>query len=291
MQFPIDMNYSDIVRYAHEVYAGGPINVIKKFIKMILKSLGLGITSYSHLTHLEKRLSELTAENRELRDLEFMDALPAHDSVQISELLPRSRSQLRQDLFVLAEHKFKREGFFVEFGATNGLDLSNSYLLAQEFNWRGILVEPAKVWTDQLRLNRPESHIETLCVWKETASKVDFIETDASELSTLKMFSNMDVHSDLRRNGKTYEVSTISLIDLLKKYDAPKQIDYLSIDTEGSEFEILNAFNFSEYSFGVITVEHNYTPQRDLIYSLLTKVGYKRVYESISKIDDWYIRV
>jgi FkbM family methyltransferase len=256
---------------------------------MILKSLGLGITSYSHLAHLEKRLSEVTAENRELRDLEFVNTLGLGNSRQIVKLLPRSKSQLRQDLFVLTEHGFKRQGYFVEFGATNGVDLSNSYLLAMEFDWKGILVEPAKVWIDQLRLNRPESHIETLCVWKETGSKIDFIETDASELSTLKMFSNKDGHSELRKNGRTYEVGTISLNDLLKKYDAPKLIDYLSIDTEGSELEILNAFDFSEYSFGVITVEHNHTPQREHIYSLLTSKGYKRIFETISNIDDWYV--
>ena len=265
--------------------------MIKQFVRMILKSLGLGITSYSHLAHLEKRLSEVTAENRELRDLEFVNTLGSENSTQIVKLLPRSKSQLRQDLFVLTEHRFKRQGYFVEFGATNGVDLSNSYLLAMEFEWKGILVEPAKVWIDQLRLNRPESHIETLCVWKETGSKIDFIETDASELSTLKMFSNKDVHSELRKNGRTYEVSTISLNDLLKKYDAPKQIDYLSIDTEGSELEILNAFDFSKHSFGVITVEHNHTPQRELIYSLLTSKGYKRIFETVSNIDDWYTRL
>ncbi len=264
--------------------------MIKQFIRMILKSLGLGITSYSHLAHLEKRLTEVTAENRELRDLEFINALSPVNSARITDLLPRSKSQLRQDLFVLTEHKFKKQGFFVEFGATNGVDLSNSHLLVDGFDWKGILVEPAKVWINELRLNRPESHIETLCVWKETGSKIEFIEADASELSTLKMFLDKDVHSELRQKGKTYEVNTISLIDLLNKYEAPKRIDYLSIDTEGSEFEILNAFDFSEYTFDVITVEHNHTPQRELIYSLLTSKGYKRVYETISNIDDWYTR-
>lgn len=264
--------------------------MIKQFIKMILKSLGLGITSHSHLAHLEKRLSEVTTENRELRDREFLLAMGSENTHQISTLLQRSKSQLRQDLFALTQHGFKKHGFFVEFGATNGIDLSNSYLLAKDFGWRGILAEPAKVWSDQLKLNRPESNIESLCVWKESGSTFDFIEAEASELSTLKMFSDKDVHRDLRKKGKTYKVSTISLMELLDKYDAPKYIEYLSIDTEGSEFEILNAFDFSEYSFGVITVEHNYSPQRELIHSLLASKGYKREYLEISSIDDWYVR-
>lgn len=264
--------------------------MIKQFIKMIFKSLGLGVTSHSHLAHLEKRLSEVTIENRELRNQEFLIAMGSENTHQISTLLQRSKSQLRQDLFVLTQHGFKKQGFFVEFGATNGIDLSNSYLLAKDFEWRGILAEPAKVWLDQLRLNRPESHIESLCVWKESGSTFDFIEADASELSTLQIFSDKDVHRDLRKKGKTYKVSTISLMDLLDKYEAPKYIEYLSIDTEGSEFEILNAFDFSAYSFGVITVEHNHTPQRELIYSLLASKGYTRKYPEISSVDDWYVR-
>ena len=65
-----------------------------------------------------------------------------------------SKSQLRQDLFVLSEHNFKENGFFVEFGSTNGVDLSNTYILETKFNWKGILAEPAKIWHSSLKDNR-----------------------------------------------------------------------------------------------------------------------------------------
>ena len=55
-----------------------------------------------------------------------------------------SKSQYRQDLFVLSELEFKRDGFFVEFGATNGINGSNSFILEKNFGWKGILAEPAK---------------------------------------------------------------------------------------------------------------------------------------------------
>ncbi|WP_199925172.1 FkbM family methyltransferase [Neorhizobium sp. SOG26] len=77
---------------------------------------------------------------------------------------------------------------------------------------------------------------------------------------------------------------------MLRKYGAPRQIDYLSIDTEGSEFDILQAFDFGEYEFGIITCEHNYTPQREKIHDLLVANGYVRVWEKVSRFDDWYIR-
>jgi hypothetical protein len=76
---------------------------------------------------------------------------------------------------------------------------------------------------------------------------------------------------------------------LLDKHHAPRHIEYLSIDTEGSEFDILNAVDFKKYSFDIITVEHNYTSAREKIYSLLTKHGYKRQFQDISSFDDWYI--
>jgi FkbM family methyltransferase len=190
---------------------------------------------------------------------------------------------------VLTELDFKKNGYFVEFGATNGVDLSNSYLLEKEFEWTGILAEPAQCWHQELRENR-SSHIETNCVWRDSKSTLNFNEVDSAELSTISTYSSSDNHSATRKNGKNYEVSTISLLDLLEKYNAPKQIDYLSIDTEGSEFEILSNFDFAKYQFNVITVEHNYTPIRGQIFNLLTSNGYKRKYIGLSKWDDWYVR-
>ena len=84
-------------------------------------------------------------------------------------------------------------------------------------------------------------------------------------------------------------MSTISLYDMLKKHNAPQFIDYLSIDTEGSEYEILNAFDFSAYRFGCITVEHNFTPMREKIFNLLSQNGYERKFTEFSRFDDWYV--
>jgi hypothetical protein len=85
-------------------------------------------------------------------------------------------------------------------------------------------------------------------------------------------------------------VDTVTLNDVLIQHRAPAVIDYLSIDTEGSEFLILQSIDFDHWSFKVITVEHNYMPQRNLIYKLLAQNGYKRVLEHISLMDDWYIK-
>ena len=203
----------------------------------------------------------------------------------------KSRSQIGQDFFALSALEFKSGGYFVEFGATNGLDLSNTYMLETEFNWTGILAEPAICWHEDLKKNR-NCHIDTRCVWSESNKVLVFNETTAPVLSTIDSFSSSDIqHSKLREDGKRYDVMTISLNDLLTEYSAPFDIDYLSIDTEGSEFEILSSLNFEKYNIKVITCEHNFTPARVKIHDLLSSKGYVRTKTDMSQFDDWYIKI
>ena len=189
------------------------------------------------------------------------------------------------------ESNKKTKGFFVEFGATDGVGLSNSYMLEHNFGWTGILAEPAVIWHDKLKKNRPNSLIETSCVWKNTGSKLTFNQTNIAELSTISEYSGSDRHEHEREGGEKYEVDTITLLDLLEKYKAPQIVDYLSIDTEGSELEILKAF-FAEnkyYKIKIITCEHNFTAARDEIYQLLKKHGYQRKHQLFSEWDDFYV--
>ncbi|MDG1893469.1 MAG: FkbM family methyltransferase [Fuerstiella sp.] len=202
-----------------------------------------------------------------------------------------SYSQIFQDLFVQYVLGEKHSGFFCEFGATDGVELSNSYMLETHYGWKGICAEPARGWHEQLRRNRPNASVETDCVWTTTGEKLRFNEVDSRELSTINLFSNDDGHARKRsgRQSTTYEVSTISLNDLLAKYDAPREFDYLSIDTEGSELSILEKVDYSRYCPRVITVEHNFTENREGIFRLLSGQGYRRVFKNFSGFDDWYL--
>lgn len=178
-------------------------------------------------------------------------------------------------MFVLSELNFKRNGFFLEFGATNGIHLSNTYLLETDFEWNGILAEPAKLWHNELDKNR-KAIIDKRCVWKRSGETLNFNETISAELSTIDSYSSSDHLANAREGGKKYSVETISLFDLLTEYKAPKEIDYLSIDTEGSEFDILENFDFKEYKFRVITCEHNSSPMREKLDELFQKNGYEK---------------
>jgi len=260
---------------------------MKRFLKKMLKKFGVSITRSSEFEELRQKLRQSSLA---LQDIEILQRLNSDNARHLLQFFSKSRSQLRQDLFVLSYFAFKRNGYFLEFGATNGLDLSNTFLMEKEFGWKGILAEPASCWHKDLKKNR-SCHIEMDCVWKDSTSTLTFNQVARhAELSTISSFSDADSHKGSRKKGKIYDVKTISLNDLLQKYKAPKHIDYLSIDTEGSEYEILSHFDFSKYTFEVITCEHNFTPMREKLYSLLTRNGYQRVFEDISLFDDWYIK-
>lgn len=204
-----------------------------------------------------------------------------------------TKSQNYQDIFALYESKFKKNGFFVEFGATDGDAISNTNLLEKKYGWKGILAEPNPVYHEALYKNR-NCNISRNCVYSVTGEPIEFIAAETSDISGIKEFANKDEHAENRKNGKTISVMTISLLHLLTEYDAPKEIDYLSIDTEGSEYHILEAFfkDTRGYNIRTMTVEHNYVlEEREKIFDLLTKNGYKRKFAMFSRWDDFYVKV
>lgn len=256
---------------------------MKTIIKKFLKIFNLSLTKSDFYENLKK-------DRVNLNNLEFLSQLKYSNFQEIYNHLKISKSELKQDFFVLEELNYKRNGFFIEFGACNGIDYSNTYILEKYYNWDGILAEPSKSWHKNLTNNR-NCKIEKNCVWTHTGKLIKFNEVKDNIYSTVESFSFNDDHKNKRMHGNYYNVETISLNDLLKKHNAPKNIDYLSIDTEGSEYEILKEFHFNEFDIKIITCEHNYTINRNKIFNLLKDNGYQRVFEKLSKHDDWYIKL
>lgn len=199
-----------------------------------------------------------------------------------------SYSQRFQDLFGLWENNFALTGYFVEFGAMSGVDFSNSYLM-EKLGWDGIVAEPHPTFSERLHQNR-RCTVSTKCVSNTTGDKVTFHAVKGRPaLSTMEGFGEHDVRSHFREQYVEHQVETITLNDLLDDAGAPATIDYLSIDTEGSEPVILGAFDFDRHPVRALVVEHN-DHQRDELYELLTGKGYKRKWPHLSGHDDWYVR-
>ena len=198
-----------------------------------------------------------------------------------------SYSQLNQDLEVIKLYNKKENGFFIEIGASDGINLSNTYLLETKYKWNGICCEPIPDKFTQLVKNRPNSICYDKAVYNSSGLIVNFdIANDSDMLSGIS--NHIDNHKSIvDKNKTTIPVQTISLLDLLKNANAPLFIEYMSLDTEGSEFEILKNFDFEKYTFGLIDVEHNYVePRRTNIKKLLLSKGY--IYKGENKWDDMY---
>lgn len=205
-------------------------------------------------------------------------------------LVRKSKAQLFQDLWALWVSNERRGGYFVEFGAANGVFLSNTYMLEKEMGWRGVVSEPNPMFLDSIKANR-DCEISTKCVFSSSGQSLKFLATPKGEFSRLADVNPGDGHEPTRRATFTeLMIESISLNDLLVEHRAPQCIDYLSIDTEGSEFQILEQFDFDRWDVRAITVEHNFMPMREALYDLLTSKGYRRWWPELSRFDDWYVK-
>lgn len=239
--------------------------------------------------HTFDRLIQSERELHRLRQCwDFLRHIDANHVHRALKLLADTRGENFQDLFAALLIGDRENGFFVEFGATDGVTGSNTLFFESRAGWKGIVAEPARVWHEKLAMNR-KCMISHECVWSISGEQVEFCEAGDAGFSTIARFADLDRHASKRKQSTNYSVPTISLDDLLARHDAPAIIDFLSLDTEGSELDILAAFSFDRYRVSVLVVEHNFRPERDALQDLLTRNGMVRVLPGLSRYDDWYV--
>jgi hypothetical protein len=197
-------------------------------------------------------------------------------------MIKKSYSQLGQDLWVLDKYPINN-GYFVDVGFNDGIEINNTYLL--ELNgWTGIGVDPMpKNYT-----NRNNTKIFVEAVYSEADIELDFAIHGALSGFVNKINHHKKILTDT--TTEFIKLKTKTLTQILQTADAPEFIHYLSLDTEGSEYEILETLDYKKYSFGCITVEHNYLEiNRSKIRRLLESFGYKL--DKKLKWDDCYVNV
>jgi FkbM family methyltransferase len=197
-----------------------------------------------------------------------------------------AHGQILQDLWALWELDLKPDGYFVEFGAYDGTSHSNTKLLEERFGWTGLLAEPNPDMAEVLRRTRSAA-VDSRCVWDVTGETVELMLTGDAELSTVADHAERDLHSDARQATavRTEAITTVSLNDLLDEHSAPEIIDFMSVDTEGTELRILKSFDFSKHRPRLVAVEHN---GRDDMDALMFANGYERRFRGLSDWDAWY---
>ena len=207
-------------------------------------------------------------------------------------------SQANQDLFVLYfTHYAGKKGFYVEIGAGDGVNISNTYLL-EKADWQGIIVDPVNYNSENIKLRKCIK--DKRAVYSRSGLKLPFfvVESFPTSADQIENFSGILEH--IRDNVKTLpnkiiNVETVSLNDLLEQYNAPNKIDYISIDTEGSEFEIIKNFDFNKYDVEIFTIEHNFASFRKDVIKLLNEKEYFRLPNVeqggfVVAYEDWYIK-
>jgi FkbM family methyltransferase len=178
------------------------------------------------------------------------------------------KSQFEQDRHVLSVYNNKRNGYFIEIGAYDGIESSNTYVLEKDFGWNGICIECNPRFYNTL-INSRNCLKSDNAIYNIDGREMEFY--DSGGYAGLVETNN---HKHIINDPKII-VKTKKLVTLLDEIKAPSFIEYLSLDTEGSEYEILKEHNFDKYKFGYICVEHNRIEKnRKAIRELLESKGY-----------------
>ena len=194
-------------------------------------------------------------------------------------------SQIGQDQNVISFFNNKTEMYFIDIGAFDGKKLSNTFLLEKNYNWKGICSEPLPQAFEKLTKCR-SVHCDNHAVFSKSGLSLNF-SSYKTRSGITQYIDHPHLAQEVRKRPQII-VKTITLQNLLDKYNAPKIINYFSLDTEGSELEILKSVDFSKYTFLYISLEHNYIePKRTKMRKLLLNNGY--LYKGENKHDDDYI--
>ncbi|MCA9329774.1 FkbM family methyltransferase [Candidatus Saccharibacteria bacterium] len=199
-----------------------------------------------------------------------------------------SYAQLHQDRDVLEYLKDKRNGYFVDVGALDGKHISNTYLLEKEYGWTGLCCEANPTTFKKLVKTRSCACIDG-AMYSIDGLELEFTCADALSGITTHQDTPNVAHQQKIAAGSKIKVRTRTLTSVLDSCGAPAHIDYLSIDTEGSEMEILQGIDFTRYTFGFIDLEHNYVqPRRQQMHLFLKSKGYRHY--KANQWDDYYVR-
>lgn len=191
----------------------------------------------------------------------------------------KSYNQHGQEIWVREVLNNKKDGFFVDIGAFNGVVDSNSYFLEKELNWKGICVEA-----------NPEYY------WGlSSARSCHMINAAVMPYSGYCLFQGINTYPTTASSHPN-AVKCFTLNEILDTFNAPKDIDYMSLDIEGHEFDVLSTLDFARWNIHLLTIEHNSylvgPGKKNLIHNLMTSKGYTRVKEDVlcqfGPFEDWY---
>jgi FkbM family methyltransferase len=161
----------------------------------------------------------------------------------------------------------KSPKFYIELGANDGISQSNTKYLELYDGWNGVLIEPIPELFNKLIKNRSSSNIfvnSACCSFNYSNASMTFL---YANLMSISLDGKSDIRdrqqhavigsAHLNKGESSYElqVPATTLNSILLENDAPKRINFFSLDVEGSELEVLEGIDYDEFVFEFICVE------------------------------------
>ena len=184
----------------------------------------------------------------------------------------------------IAKYLNWENGYFIELGASDGIKFSNTLHLDLYHGWKGVLIEPSPIEFQKLIRNRSKRNSFVNCACVEKSFKDDTLELIYSGLMTIDMNHKLGIEypEDHAKIGsefidvETYrfEVKASTLTDVLVECNSPSEIDFLSLDVEGSELNVLNGLDFNFFTIKYILIE---TREKETIERYLLSFSYHLV--------------
>jgi FkbM family methyltransferase len=168
-------------------------------------------------------------------------------------------------------------GFFIECGANDGVNQSNTWYYEKKLNWRGVLIEPVPEVFKQLKKNRKSENLFFNNVLKSFNDKRKYIRLIYNKKDSLIT----KIESKKNKNTYSFRSRAKTLNEILTISKAPKKIDFFSLDVEGDEINVLNGIDLKKYYFKYILIE---TMNLKKVINKLKKFDYK-LKKKLSNID------
>jgi FkbM family methyltransferase len=183
-------------------------------------------------------------------------------------------SQYKQDE-ILENNIFKgyKNGFYMDIGAHDGISINNTLYFEKNNHWKGVNIEPIKSVYDQLSINRPND-INLNVAISNIEGESDFLQNTGYTEMLSGLISEYDIrHKNRISIENNYHKSTSEIIkvktrtieSICDEYSI-KHINYLSIDVEGGEFNVIKSINFDKIFIDIIEFENNYD---DITYPII----------------------
>jgi FkbM family methyltransferase len=198
-------------------------------------------------------------------------------------------SQYKQDEYLETSiFKGLKNGFFMDIGAHDGVSINNTLYFEKNNNWTGVNVEPLDDVYNKLVVNRP-TNINIKCAVSNNDGYAEFIcnKGYTEMLSGLKNTFDPRHHRRLQyenvhfnSTSEIVKVDTKRIETICDEYNI-KNINYLSIDVEGAEFEVIKSINFDKVFIDVIGFENNYDDSSVPIIKYLEDRNYIVIHKSL----------